>query len=121
MIGGAGEKKTLRIVARYADMWNVFGTPETVAHKDAVLRERCEDVGRDPDNRAIVGCKVTIRDTAAEAERVRRAPSPTTGRRSSGSRATFVLDRHAEQIAETILELPEDRVPHVHRRAGRPV
>ena len=49
MIGGAGERKTLRIVARYADMWNAFGTPETLAHKDAILRAHCADVGRDPD------------------------------------------------------------------------
>jgi alkanesulfonate monooxygenase SsuD/methylene tetrahydromethanopterin reductase-like flavin-dependent oxidoreductase (luciferase family) len=40
MIGGAGEKKTLRLVAQYADIWNVFGAPETVAHKDEVLRAR---------------------------------------------------------------------------------
>ena len=47
MIGGGGEKKTLRIVAQYADIWNVFGTPETVARKDAILREHCAAVGRD--------------------------------------------------------------------------
>ena len=54
-------------------MWNVFGTPETLAHKDAVLREHCEEVGRDPDTiERTVGCKITIRRTAEEAERVRR-------------------------------------------------
>ena len=47
MIGGTGERKTLRTVARYADMWNAFGTPETLARKDAILREHCEAVGRD--------------------------------------------------------------------------
>jgi alkanesulfonate monooxygenase SsuD/methylene tetrahydromethanopterin reductase-like flavin-dependent oxidoreductase (luciferase family) len=72
MIGGGGERKTLRIVAEHADMWNVFGTPEQVAHKDGVLRAHCTDVGRD--QAAIertVGCKITIRSTEAEAERVR--------------------------------------------------
>ncbi len=74
MIGGAGEKKTLRIVARHADIWNVFGTPETVAGKDAVLRAHCADVGRDQSEiERTVGCKVTIRSTAASAERVRRS------------------------------------------------
>jgi alkanesulfonate monooxygenase SsuD/methylene tetrahydromethanopterin reductase-like flavin-dependent oxidoreductase (luciferase family) len=74
MIGGAGEKKTLRIVAQHADLWNVFGTPETVARKDAILRQHCADVGRDPSTiERSVGCKVTIRDTAAEAEEVRLA------------------------------------------------
>lgn len=46
MIGGGGEKSTLRIVAQYADFCNVFGDPETVAHKYEVLRQHCERVGR---------------------------------------------------------------------------
>lgn len=74
MIGGSGERKTLRIVARHADIWNAFGTPEELAHKDAVLRAHCADVGRDPATiERTVGCKITIRQTEAEAERVRRA------------------------------------------------
>ena len=74
LIGGGGERKTLRIVASYADMWNVFGTPETVAHKDEILRAHCADVGRDPAAiERTLGCKITIRSTEAEAERVRRA------------------------------------------------
>jgi F420-dependent oxidoreductase-like protein len=47
MIGGGGERKTLRLVAQYADACNVFGTPEVVAHKIEVLREHCDAVGRD--------------------------------------------------------------------------
>ena len=46
MIGGGGEKKTLRLVAQYADATNVFGGPEAIAHKYEVLREHCEAVGR---------------------------------------------------------------------------
>jgi F420-dependent oxidoreductase-like protein len=46
MIGGGGERKTLRLVARYADACNVFGGPERIAHKYAVLREHCERLGR---------------------------------------------------------------------------
>ncbi len=49
MIGGGGEKKTLRLVAQYADATNVFGTPEGVARKYAILAEHCAAVGRDPD------------------------------------------------------------------------
>jgi F420-dependent oxidoreductase-like protein len=48
LIGGGGERKTLRLVARYADACNLFGGPEEVAHKVDVLRRHCEDVGRDP-------------------------------------------------------------------------
>ncbi len=49
LVGGSGEKKTLRLVAQYADACNLFGTgPEEVAHKLAVLDQHCADVGRDP-------------------------------------------------------------------------
>ena len=46
MIGGSGEKATLRIVAQYADFCNVGGDPTTVAHKYEVLRRHCERAGR---------------------------------------------------------------------------
>jgi F420-dependent oxidoreductase-like protein len=49
MVGGGGEKKTLRLVARYADAANVFGGPTAIHHKFEVLRRHCEDIGRDPD------------------------------------------------------------------------
>lgn len=48
LIGGGGEKKTLRFVAKYADACNLFGGPD-VAHKLEVLREHCEREGRDYD------------------------------------------------------------------------
>ena len=48
MIGGGGERKTLRLVAQYADACNVFGDPVRIHHKYEVLREHCEAVGRDP-------------------------------------------------------------------------
>ncbi|HEY3522474.1 MAG TPA: LLM class F420-dependent oxidoreductase [Candidatus Limnocylindrales bacterium] len=46
MVGGGGERRTLRLVARYADACNVFGGPEGLAHKYRVLREHCEAVDR---------------------------------------------------------------------------
>ena len=49
MIGGGGEKKTLRLVARYADATNVFGGPTAIAHKYEVLRRHCETEGRNFD------------------------------------------------------------------------
>jgi alkanesulfonate monooxygenase SsuD/methylene tetrahydromethanopterin reductase-like flavin-dependent oxidoreductase (luciferase family) len=48
MVGGGGERKTLRLVAQYADACNVFGSPENVARKYAILDAHCRDVGRDP-------------------------------------------------------------------------
>lgn len=47
-VGGSGEKKTLRVVAQYADAWNTgFGLFEEFVHKREVLRQHCQDVGRD--------------------------------------------------------------------------
>jgi F420-dependent oxidoreductase-like protein len=48
MIGGSGERKTLRLVAQYADACNIFGGPGEIAHKVNVLRRHCDAVGRDP-------------------------------------------------------------------------
>ena len=47
MIGGGGERVTLRIVAKYADHWNVWGGPKVLARKGAILDEHCAAVGRD--------------------------------------------------------------------------
>jgi alkanesulfonate monooxygenase SsuD/methylene tetrahydromethanopterin reductase-like flavin-dependent oxidoreductase (luciferase family) len=70
MIGGSGEKKTLRTLAKFGDQWNAFGTPEVLAHKKAVLERHCADVGRDPAAiHKTVGCKIMIRDSEAEARR----------------------------------------------------
>jgi alkanesulfonate monooxygenase SsuD/methylene tetrahydromethanopterin reductase-like flavin-dependent oxidoreductase (luciferase family) len=71
MIGGSGERKTLRTVARSADMWNTMGPTEFIAHKLDVLRRHCDEVGRDvAEIELTIGCKPVIRDTAAEARRV---------------------------------------------------
>ncbi len=74
MIGGSGEKKTLRTVARYADMWNAMGPLDVMAHKVEVLKRHCDDVGRNIDDiEFTLGVKFTIRDSEAEAERVWKA------------------------------------------------
>jgi len=48
LIGGGGEKKTLRMVAEHADLWHSFSDVETLTHKSAVLDRHCADIGRDP-------------------------------------------------------------------------
>ena len=48
LVGGSGERKTLRLVAQYADACNVFGDPDRVRHLMGVLSDHCETVGRDP-------------------------------------------------------------------------
>ena len=50
LIGGSGERKTLKIVAKYADACNLFGSPETVRKKLDILKEHCKSVGRDYDS-----------------------------------------------------------------------
>jgi len=71
MIGGGGEQRTLKFVAQYADMCNIFGDVEMVRRKMAVLAEHCRAAGRDP--KSIVKTRLgslIIRKTQAEADRV---------------------------------------------------
>jgi F420-dependent oxidoreductase-like protein len=53
LIGGGGERRTMRVAAKYADQWNSWTTPEVLAHKVSVLRGHCEQVGRDPGEIAV--------------------------------------------------------------------
>ena len=53
LIGGAGERRTMRIAAQYADEWNTWSTPDLLAHKVSVLRAHCDDLGRDPADIAV--------------------------------------------------------------------
>ncbi len=119
MIGGGGEKKTLRIVAEHADMWNVFGTPDVLVHKDAILREHCADVGRDPvDDRALG--RLQDHDPI-DRGRGRTRPAGHPGAQPDAARARGgrrdVLDRHARADRRDDDRLPTDRLPHVPRRA----
>jgi alkanesulfonate monooxygenase SsuD/methylene tetrahydromethanopterin reductase-like flavin-dependent oxidoreductase (luciferase family) len=71
LIGGSGEKKTLRTVAKYADQWNAMGSPEKLAHKLEVLQGHCAAVGRDiAEIELTVGCKPIIRSSAEDAQRL---------------------------------------------------
>ncbi len=78
MIGGGGEKRTLKLVAQYADACNVSGGVEMVSHKLDVLRQHCEAVGRDPAEIQNTAMAITIlsesdEQTASLKEMVRSA------------------------------------------------
>ena len=106
MIGGGGERKTLRIVAQYADMWNVFGTPETVAAKDA-------DPARSTARTSAATRTPSSARSAARSRSARPRPrrsgsagprSSTTGRRSSRVEGDVSFwTGTPEQIAETMV------------------
>jgi len=70
LVGGSGERKTLRTVARFADAWNVaMVSPEEAARKDVVLRRWCDEVGRDQSEieRTVSVGPMLIRDDDADA------------------------------------------------------
>jgi len=76
LVGGGGERITLRIAAKHADVWNAWGTPETFRHKNDVLDRHCAAAGRDP--RTIRRSAVSffhLTDDRAAAERLRTATS----------------------------------------------
>jgi F420-dependent oxidoreductase-like protein len=73
MIGGGGEKKTLKLVARYADACNIFGGPEELTHKLSVLRAHCEAIGRDPNEIEVTAMFREIPDAASVDDIVRGA------------------------------------------------
>ena len=130
MIGGSGEKKTLRTVARYADLWNAMGTPEFLARKVDILRGHCEAVGRDiTDIEFTLGVKLTIRDSKAEAcsdARFAHAMSQTASvekvSSSSGARASLTnWSRRGERRAWCVRRWVPRRASQGSRSAaGRP-
>lgn len=79
LIGGSGERKTLKTVAKYADAWNTGGDLERVKHKDEVLRRWCDEVGRDQSEieRTLMGGTAVIRDTPEEAQKVAKKMAET--------------------------------------------
>ena len=71
LIGGAGERRTLRLLAKYGDMGNWFGGLDELKHKRQVFLEHCEVVGRDPSEvRLTVMAPVVLAKTAEEGQRI---------------------------------------------------
>jgi alkanesulfonate monooxygenase SsuD/methylene tetrahydromethanopterin reductase-like flavin-dependent oxidoreductase (luciferase family) len=70
LIGGSGPQKTLRIVARHADLWNAYGTPASIQASDLILREHCATIGRDhAEIERTFNVNAIVRPTSTEAER----------------------------------------------------
>jgi F420-dependent oxidoreductase-like protein len=69
LIGGGGERRTLRLVAQYGDACNLFGKPDEVRHKLDVLERHCADVGRDPAE-ITKTVLLTVRDPATAGDQV---------------------------------------------------
>jgi F420-dependent oxidoreductase-like protein len=104
LVGGGGEQKTLRLVAKYADACNLFGDAPTIRHKLEVLDAHCDAVGRDPAEiqRTRLG-GLLIAETAAEAELKARQQAEARGLDPSVLRAYMLVgdpDSVCEQVAE---------------------
>jgi len=106
LLGGGGERRTLRLAARYADAANVLGDAATLRHKAAVLRNHCADVGRDPTQVAMTHLSTALvgaddRHLAELVERLRpRRQDP--ARYSSAVNAGTVADHigRCRELAE---------------------
>jgi F420-dependent oxidoreductase-like protein len=71
LVGGSGERRTLRLVARYADLSNWFGSLEELAHKSEVLNRYCEEEGRDPGEiTRTVLLTAVVAETSTDAARI---------------------------------------------------
>ena len=112
LVGGGGERVTLKLVARYADANNVGGSVDNLRRKEAILLEHCESVGRDPAEieRTVGMGTVIIRDSRADAERAFRAMFDRNGR------ADYWADQPVgtpEDVAERIAARVELGYRHV--------
>ena len=112
LVGGSGEKVTLKLVARYADANNVGGGFDTVKRKEAILLQHCETVGRDPAEieRTTGLGTIIIRDSRAEASRVRRAIFERNG---GAVASTDELVGTPEDIAEAVAPFLEIGYRHI--------
>jgi len=105
LIGGSGPQKTLRTTARYADAWNASGTLDELRQKDATLRERCAEVGRNPDEiERTVSVWLAIRDDPAEAQRVLAANAEANGSSTDGGDYVGSPEKIADEL-RPIVEL----------------
>ena len=102
MIGGGGERVTLRIVAKHADHWNVWGGPQVLARKGKILDEHCAAVGRDPKTiTRSVNMALLITDKKDEVERLAKTIETRMGRHAADARDTCLAGT-PDQIREQL-------------------
>jgi F420-dependent oxidoreductase-like protein len=129
LVGGSGERRTLRIVARHADMCNLFGDPDTVRHKLAVLRSHCAEIGRDPDAIEVTHLSqaMTAADPAGLEERIQamRGPSQTAAEVAERAGAGSIADQIGRYraladagVRHAIVGVPDASDLHVIRAFG---
>jgi alkanesulfonate monooxygenase SsuD/methylene tetrahydromethanopterin reductase-like flavin-dependent oxidoreductase (luciferase family) len=112
LIGGSGPKKTLRTTARYADAWNSGGTAEELRRKDAILRERCAEIGRNHEEiERTASVWMTIRDDPAEARRVLGANAVANGDTLADDDVVFVGS--PQQIADELRPIVDVGFRHI--------
>jgi len=105
MIGGGGERVTLRIVARHADHWNVWGGPRVLAQKGAILDEHCAAVGRDPRTiKRSANMALLITDKKEEVDRLAETIATRLGRHAADARDTCLAGT-PDQIREQLRQL----------------
>ncbi|HEX9096701.1 MAG TPA: LLM class F420-dependent oxidoreductase [Candidatus Dormibacteraeota bacterium] len=102
MVGGGGEQRTLKLVAQYADMSNIFGDVAMVRHKLEVLERHCEAAGRDPNTiiKTRLG-SLLIRKSDGEAQRLLEQVLTIPGIDKERVRTSFIAgspDRVAEEV-----------------------
>jgi F420-dependent oxidoreductase-like protein len=103
MIGGGGERRTLALVARYADRCNVSGDLDTVRHKLDVLRRHCGDAGRDPATITTTRLgSLFLAPSASAAEDTRRMVTDVAGAEFAAAATIGTADDVAEQVAATL-------------------
>ncbi len=120
LVGGGGERTTLRLVARYADACNVFGAPDVLRHKYAVLRRHCQEVGRDYDEieRTNLSSISITPDGARSSSTPAELVDKLAARAEAGSQHAIMAIRGVSDVSK--LELIGSAViPHV-RGLGQP-
>jgi F420-dependent oxidoreductase-like protein len=103
MIGGSGERRTLKLVAQYADLCNITGDAATIRHKIAVLHSHCRDVGRDPDDIVVTRlASLFLTESDEETAQVREFVEQAAGAEAVAGFNVGGDDEIVDQVAELV-------------------